>query len=756
MNERITAIRSRVMRSYSASDPEHQKLRQESFNQTEGEPSVIREAKAFAHYCRHRAIVIRDSELIVGSRAEMQYNPVQPPPQSFGRQGFKSPWPMPETVGVFFQEGMLSPAGNHTTMDYEMILAVGFEGLSERIQKRIARLSPSEPEFEEKCHFLEALRIMAEGYIDFCKRHADLALDLSRKEENETRKRELENIAQNCRRVPAQPPTSFWEACQSAWFSFFFLPDAPGRVDQYLYPFYQRDKEGERRKAEGGREKTSSFIPLLPTSEPQLPTSTVENGTFSRDFAAELISCLWLKYCEQSGAQDGVSARHHLTLGGVKPDGSDASNELTYICLDVTEDLKLIRPQVALRWNRNTPPELLNRAVRALRSQTGHPDFCNDEQIVPALANTGIKREDARDFSLSGCNEVIITGKSQMGSVEGFINMPKILRLSLGLESNLGNGMNLSAIDSYDKLWERVVNAMDFVASAAHEFSVDRDKRMADIPGGNLAASLVTQDCIENARGYTQGGARYNNCNWDAIGVANLADSLVTLKKLVFAEKTLSLADFAEIIRSDWEGQETFRRRILNQLPHFGNDDDEVDEIAAQIIEVFAKILKRRTPFRGGEYTLGTLAGGENMHIEFGRVTGATPDGRKAGESFADSLAASQGRDRNGVTAMLNSVAKLPHSLLPTSTTVNVKMDPKLLGSDDGIEKIAALINGHFMSGGQQLQFNFYNREMLLEAKRHPEKHANLMVRVAGYSAPFISLWDDLQDEIISRTEHNL
>jgi formate C-acetyltransferase len=181
-----------------------------------------------------------------------------------------------------------------------------------------------------------------------------------------------------------------------------------------------------------------------------------------------------------------------------------------------------------------------------------------------------------------------------------------------------------------------------------------------------------------------------------------------------------------------------------------------VDEIAAQIIEVFAKILKRRTPFRGGEYTLGTLAGGENMHIEFGRVTGATPDGRKAGEAFADSLAASQGRDRHGVTAMLNSVAKIPHSLLPTSTTVNVKMDPKLLGSDDGIEKIAALINGHFTSGGQQLQFNFYNRDMLLEAKRNPEKHANLMVRVAGYSAPFISLWDDLQDEIISRTEHNL
>jgi len=724
MNERIAAIRSRAMRSTNVSDPESGKLREESFGQTEGEPAVIREAKAMARHFRNRTLVIRDDELIVGSNPWIEVNAEEVfPNRGIARTTFAAPWEMPESVELFFKEGMLRVAGNHTTMDYDTILSVGFQGLIEQIQRKLSSLTPDDEDYPEKRNFLEALKIIAEGYIDFCNRYADHATALSQECSDESRKRELETIAQNCRTVPGQPPNSFWEACQSIWFSFFFLPDAPGRVDQYLYPFYKRD---------------------------------MESGTITRDFAKELLSCLWLKYFERSGPEDLVSARHHLTLGGVKPDGSDASNELTYLCFDVTEDLKLLRPQVGLRWNRNTPPELLNRAAQALRSQTGHPDFCSDEQIVPALINVGIKPEDARDFTLSGCHEVIISGKAQMGSVEGFINMPKILRLVLGLEPALRKNGNLSAIGSYDKLWERVTDAMDVVASAAHEFSVDRDKRMAGTPGGNLAASLVTKDCIENCRGYTQGGARYNNCNWDAIGVANLADSLVALRRLVFEEKAMSLDEFVEMLNSDWEGDETLRRRILNQFPHFGNDEDEVDEIAAQIIEVFAKILKRRTPFRGGEYTLGTLAGGENMQIEFGRKTGATPDGRKAGEPFADSLAASQGRDRNGVTAMLNSVAKIPHLFLPTSTTVNVKLDPKLLESDVGVEKIAALINGHFMSGGQQLQFNFYNREMLLEARENPEKHTNLMVRVAGYSAPFVSLWEDLQDEIISRTEHGL
>lgn len=735
MNDRVRFLLDRALTSRYTGDPDGQRLREESLKATEGEPAVVREAKAIAHYWRHRPIAIAEGELLVGSRPGLVYGAEPAKAQSFGRQSFAPWWPMPEHTGALFREGVLSPAGNHTTMDYEAILSGGFDGLIARIGERKGRLAPDEA---DKRAFLDALRIVAEGYIVFCRRHAELAETLARSEcglqpvpsqyglkaaLQTCFRQELEAIADHCRRVVAQPPRTFWEACQAAWFAFLFLSDAPGRVDQYLYPFYRRD---------------------------------IEKGTLTPDFAHELIACLWIKIFEFMGAEAAVAAHQHLTLGGTKPDGSDASNELTWLCLDVTEELRLQRPQVGLRWNHATPPDLLRRAVRVLRTHAGNPDFCNDEQIVPALVRLGIAAEDARDFSLSGCHEVIVTGRAQMGAVEGFINLPKLLRVVLGLEPGLRPGPDLAALDSFEKLWAALEDAFDFAAQGAHEFSLDRDRQQAGIPGGILAASLVTNDCIENCLGYTQGGARYNFCNWDAIGIANLADSLAAIQRLVYDEQALTLAELAGVLRANWAGHEPLRRRLLNRLPHFGNDDPAADALAARIIERLAAILQRRTPLRGGQYTLGTLAGGENMHIEFGRVTGATPDGRHEAQPLADSLAAVQGRDRSGVTAMLNSVAKLPHHLLPTSTTVNVKLDPKLLGDEVGIGQVAALIETHFRSGGQQLQFNFTSREMLLEAKRCPEKHAGLMVRVAGYSAPFISLWDDLQDEIIARTEHGV
>ncbi|MFC1715745.1 pyruvate formate lyase family protein [Candidatus Poribacteria bacterium] len=723
MNERITAIRERAMRSVRQSTPRSEELRKESMDQTEGEPPVIREAKSLAHYYRNRPLVINDDELVVGDYPRLETDEVQQP-KIFGRQNWQGgrSWSVPNHVGMLFNEGVLSWAGNHKTLDYETIFSVGFCGLYEQIDARMARLNTREPNYKEKRDFLEALKIVAEAYMDLSDRYADYALELSRRETDLSRSEELKNIAQNCRQVPANPPSNFWEACQCAWFSFFFVPDAPGRVDQYLYPFYKED---------------------------------MQKATVTREFAKELISCLWIKYFESVGPQSGVSAHNHLTLGGMKPDGSDATNEVTRLCLEVTEDLELLRPQVGLRCNRNTPTEVIEQAVGVLRARTGNPDFCNDEQIVPALINVGVKPEDARDFSLSGCHEVIVTGMAQMGSVEGFINMSKIIRIALGLEPSLKTDVDLSNIDSYDRFWEHITDVMDSVAEDAHEASIYRDRHFAEQPGGYLEASLVTRDCIENARGYTQGGARYNYCNWDIIGTANLADSLVAISKMVFEDGTLSLQQLADILDSDWEGYEQLRMQILNQFPHFGNNDG-TDEVIIQIIETFSEILKRRTPFRGGEYILGTTAGGENMHVEFGRVTGATPDGRRSGTPLADSVGPAQGRDRQGVTAMLNSVAKLPHRLLPTATTLNVQMDPKLLDTDEGIEKVAALLRSHFTSGGQQMQFNFYNQETLLEAKQYPERYENLMVRVAGYSAPFVSLWDDLQDEVIARTEHRL
>ena len=726
MNNRVTALRDRVLSSRRIGDPRAQVLRSECQAQTEGEPAVIREAKALAHYYRHQDVTIHDGELVVGCAPGLVRDPAGPiQPAIFGRRTFAAPsgpgWPVPDTAAAYWQEGMLAPAGNHTTLDYESIFAEGFDGLFGRIDARLAQLTPDESGGQQKREFLTALRLVAEGYLELSNRYAKSAQALARKTTDPARKRELQTIARNCRRVPAKVPVTFWEACQCAWFSFFLLPDAPGRVDQYLYPCYRRD---------------------------------VAAGTLTREFAKELLSCLWLKYFEAVGAASGVSAHTHLTLGGVKPDGSDAANEVTYLCLEITEELKLNRPQVGLRCNRNTPLPLLRQAVQALRSRTSSPDFCNDEVIVPALTRIGVRVEDARDFSLSGCHEVIVTGRAQMGSVEGFVNMPKILGMVLGLEPALEPVTDLAAIATADELWQRLEQSMDRVAEAAHLSSLGRDRAAADQPGGQLAPSLVVRDCIENCRGYTQGGARYNFCNWDVIGLANLADALVALNVLVFEKKEVTLAEFARILRGDWQGHETLRRRVLREAPHFGNDNPAADQMAARIIDRFSAILARHQPFRGGHYILGTTAGGENMHIEFGRVTGATADGRKAGEPLADSVGAAQGRDVRGVTALLNSVASLPHRLLPTATTLNVKLDPRLIETATGIDKIAALIRSHFASGGQQMQFNLVNRAMLFAAKAHPENYADLMVRVAGYSAPFIALWGDLQDEIIARTGH--
>ena len=313
MNERITRIRERALRGRLCHDDERDALRQESFAETEGEPAVTREAKAFAHHCRKRTIVIREDELLVGSPASIEYDSEAATKREiFGRQPFRCHWPVSDETQAFFREGFLSPAGNHTTLDYETVLTIGFDGIVERIDERLGRLD-GEPDAQEKREFLEALKIVAEGYVDFCRRHADHALELAATIDDPARKAELEAIAEACRRVPAQPPRSFREACQSLWFCFFFLPDAPGRVDQYLNPFYQKD---------------------------------LAECAITPEDARELLGCLWIKYLENAGVQSAVSAINHLTLGGVKPDGSDASNDVTWLCLDVTEDLRLNRPQV--------------------------------------------------------------------------------------------------------------------------------------------------------------------------------------------------------------------------------------------------------------------------------------------------------------------------------------------------------------------------------------------------------------------------
>jgi len=715
VNERLSAIREHALSSPMVEDPGEAAVRSEALAQTEGEPNVLRAAKASAHYRRNRAIVIHPGELVVGSRAITDYAPADGVEQP--RHDFPAP---PALSQAYLDADMIITCGNHETIDFETVLTVGFAGLIERIDGRLAEIGDSNP---RKRDFLTALRIEADGHIDFCRRYADLAAQEAEACNDPARREELQSIAANCRRVIEHPPETFSQACQAAWFAFMFVADSAGRVDQYLYPLYRRD---------------------------------VDAGRITREWAKESLCCLWAKYQEWLGSSERRTGNHRVTLGGVASDGSDAVNELSWLCLEVTEEMALTRPQVGVRWHKGTSQEFLRRAVEVLRTGLSNLEFCSDEQIVPALVHAGVAEADARDFSLSGCHEVMVTGKSQMGAVEGMVNIPKVLRVALGLEPDLKTDVDLPAIDSYEALWDAVVDAMRETVAAMHEHSEYLDRLRAAEPSYGLASSLVTQGCIDTARSVPQGGATYNFCNWDAIGVANLADSLAAIRRVVFDEGRLTLAELVDVLRSDWDGHESLRQQILAGDEHFGNDNDAVDAIAADIIRTLDELMKTKTPFRGGEYILGTLAGYENAHSHFGTRTEATPDGRKAGDSLANSLAASAGRDHHGPTAMLNSVAKMPHHLLPTSTVTNITLDRALLDGDEGVADVAALIEGHFRSGGQQCQLTFYGRDELLAAQAEPDKFGHVMVRVAGYSAPFVMLDGPTQDEIIARTEHVL
>ena len=682
------------------------------------ESPVIQSARWQVAYWQLQPIAISADEQLVARPPHLQDGESHATPQCFGRRTWDAQgYPMDEQAEQSFRQGYLSYAGNHTTVDYATILEIGFHGLQARIDERLARLQREEPQAADKADFLRGLRLVAGGYIAFCERFAALAAEQAATCTDPVRGGELRAISAICARVVAEPPRTFREAIQALWFAFYFLPDAPGRVDLLLAPYYQRD---------------------------------LASALLTREQAQELLSELWIKYFEFHSAAWALSAHNHLTLGGVTAEGADASSDLTDLCLEVVADLKIHRPQVAVRWHPAMPEERLRAAVRTWRSGAGGPDLCNDEQIIPALTRVGVALADARDFSLSGCQEVIVSGKAQMGSVEGFCNLPKVLRMALDLEPESA-ALPPSPLTTFAELLTRYEQAMGWMAGHAHTASLSRDRAAAVDP--LLTASLAVHDCIEQARGYTQGGARYNFCNWNVIGLANVTDALMAIKQHVYDEGQVTLPELRAALASDWNGFAELRQR-MRRAAAFGNDADEVDALAARIITRLDELFKQYTPFRGGCYILGSTAGGENMHIEFGRVTGATPDGRRDGETLVDSIGAVQGRDMQGVTALLNSVAKLPHHLLPTATTLNVKLDPKVLESEDGVAKIAQLIRAHFLAGGQHFQVNLVDRETLLDARAHPERYQNLLVRVAGYSAQFVCLWDDLQEEIISRTIH--
>ena len=646
-----------------------------------GNLSYADHARTVELYLNHCAVDWSEGDLIPGGPA-----PVPPEIQAEIDRIITAaePFPsLPESLTRPVEAGYLILCGNHAVIGYRRLLREGLNGLADRLEERLARADESERPL------LCAWQRMVAAYRHYLRRCGARARECGE-----------EQIAGDCFHLADHPAETFSQACRMLYFAYFFAPDSPGRVDQLLIDYYKPEEE---------------------------------------EFARELLGCLWIRYFATFGKEHLRGGITHLALGG-----RGGFNALTRLCLEVADELALLRPQIAVRCYDGMDREFLKEALKLLRHNFGSPDFCRDDAIIPALEALGIAPEDAGDYCPSGCHEIMIPGRSHMGALTGEFNLPKLLRAALGLEA-LPGGRTLAAPGSWQEVCDNWAAALDDMALVIHRVSAAIDRQRADT-SWQLAVSLFTDDCIERARTIAQGGAVYNFCNWDAIGLAETADSLAALRR-----HPDRLPEFRLALENDWKGFEQWRASLDRELPRFGNDCPEVDAIACDIIAAVALALRRHTPFRGGSYTLGTLAGYENAHAVFGAVTGATPDGRRAGEAFAATLGPGPCRDRSGVTAMLNSVAKIPKRDLPTSTTVNIAFDPALLADDAGLERVAALLAAHFHCGGIELQPTVVDRGVLLDARQHPERYPDLTVRVAGYSARFASLDPDVQDEVIRR-----
>ena len=623
-------------------------------------------------------------------------------------------------TGVFWAHGW---ATNHSVRDFEKVIRIGFAGVREEIERARAACDLADPEYPRKTAFWRAAEAVCDAGITLGRRYAEVAANLAAGCRDAARKQELLDIADACRQVPEHGARSFREAVQSLWFTHVLTcaedtinANSIGRLDQYLYPYFLKDTHAQQ----------------LTWDE------TVE-------VMAELACKLYRDYDVQQ-----------VCLGGQTPRGADGTNFLTYITLEATEELGFVRC-MSVRLHRKTPRRLLRQCARMLLKGGGIPFFFNDDCVVEALTAHGIKRGHALTYAPIGCVEITIPGKATPHAVSGALNIAKCLEFALfdgkdlltGKQAGLATG-TLADHATFDGLCaayrtqvEHFVRLIVECCNQGQCLQIEKEP----LP----LYSTLTDACIERGRDIHDGGALYNFHEIMLFGVPNVADSLLAVKKLVYDERAVPAAELLAALRQNYGEDEPLRQRLL-RLPKYGNDNREVDGLAAEIAEHFCDCLDRhRAPF-GGFYAaqLFTFL----WHLDFGRQTGATPDGRRAGEPLAYSLSPMQGRDAEGLTAMMNSLARIPHSRAAGSTSAIIEIDPTNFAGEEGIDRLAGVIRTGIDIGIGQMQFNVTTVERLLKAQQDPEHYGNVQVRVSGYSSKFRLLPKDLQDHIIARTKH--
>ena len=641
-------------------------------------------------------------------------------------------------AGIFteFQE-QRSPG--HTAGG-ELIYKKGFKDLKEDIRQCLGTINFFEDKTGlEKQEVLTALDIAADALIAFANRHADKLETLAKDETDPVRRDELEQMAHVCRRVPAHKPETFHEALQYYWFLHVGIItelnpwDAynPGRFDQNLYPFYKRD---------------------------------IEAGVLTKQKAKELLCCFWIKFHNHPAPPKvGVTAKESNTyvdfclinLGGVTPDNRDGVNELTYLVLDVIEEMRLLQPSSMVQVSRKNPDRFIRRALKIIATGFGQPSVFNTDAIVQEMTLQGKSLEDARKAGASGCVEAGAFGRESY-ILTGYFNLPKILEITLhsGIDPRTKKRIGLQTGDpetfyTFEQLFCAFKKQLEYFVNIKIRGSniIEQiNARYMPVP----LLSLVTEDCIKKAKDYNQGGARYNTSYIQGVGMGTLTDCFSAVKYHVYDQQDISMKMLLPALETDFKGNDILRHK-LDQAPKYGNDDDDADDILKTVFKAYHELVNGRPNARGGVYRINLLP--TTCHVYFGEITGALPDGRQKGVPLSEGISPVQGADRCGPTAVLKSAAKIDH-LKTGGTLLNQKFLPDLLKEEKAIQSVVHLIRSYFKMDGHHVQFNVVSEKTLRDAQKHPENHRDLIVRVAGYSDYFVDLTMALQEEIIRRTAH--
>ena len=792
MNDRIKRLRQQNFDTPTTLSIERALIETEFYKQNYGTmPTPVLRARNFYEICKKKTIYIGPDELIVGERGPLpkavptfpeltchsvedlhtlnerelqRYTISQEDIDTYEREVIpywkgktqrerifnhvSKEWEEAYHAGVF-TEFMEQRAAGHTAMDGKMYHE-GLMDVKARIQRKIDSLDYiNDPEATDKQQELEAMAISCDAAILFAERHAELAEQMATQETNEQRKRELEKIATVCRWVPAHAPRNLWEAIQMYWFVHLGTVTElngwdsmnPGHIDQHLWPFYQKG---------------------------------IEDGTLTRDEAKELLSCLWIKFNNQPAPPKvGVTALEsgtyndftNINIGGVDRNGQSATNELSFMILEIQEELHELQPGLSIHIAENTPDDFLLEGIKVIRQGHGYPSIFNPDTYIKELVREGKTLEDAREGGCSGCIEVGAFGKEAY-LLTGYLNTPKILEITLnnGIDPETGKKLGLETGDprtftDFEQLYDAWHRQMVYFVNL--KLSVNNYiERMFSLYAPATFLSLYIDDCIEKGRDYYSGGARYNTTYIQCTGLGTITDCFTALKKHVFEDKRYTMEEMLEACRNNWGQQgdnvqrSTFnvqRAYIRNHTPFFGNDDEYADTIAVRVYDDLVKAIEGRPNTRGGKTQLNMLS--TTCHNYFGSVCGATPNGRFAHFAISDGTSPAHGSDTHGPTAVIKSLGKLDQTK-SGGTLLNVRFVPQLLKREEDQKKLASLIRTYFKFGGHHIQFNIVDTATLHDAQQHPDEYRDLLVRVAGYSDYFNDMTTQLQNEIIARTEN--